>query len=822
MANQIVTPDFKLSGVFRGKPGESASRWLKKYEWDWKSVSKSGDISPEDFFSGIEILFDDDAADWIESTPAVSELIQYPSDKNVQLFKSMFISQYSVKNGERSTSFHHEISNLRQGESEGLHGYYRRALLLLQQIGIQDASSEALSRVESLMLDNVIDHWIQGLAEPEIRRETLRSMAGSNGGLAGVYNIAVHVQKNLHLIKRYEEEERRDKELDFYRQIARSKFSAESLEAAYASHGIKDKASSPPAFPLSKLEPLKDTVTPPNRGFYGDPSRNPRPFRDIKSSSNPFVNGSRTYSYHVDGPLCLGCGQLGNHGGPRNCENEPLSGWERAIIRKLIYPEGPTNTNIDSKPPQDEPTVVAPAANSYAISYGTPIDNRLVRYPQVLLGDGSAPNKRGEQDQPGDPSQNIRTQAGRPDRVRRLDQGNPVPNPPGPDRTAGISSWNPTALNSPNPSNPYMANPFMNPSQSTTQPQPQPQREPAKKASRKKDRTKAADVIPIQGLFNIDAGIWGKPIAIRELMKDWKVELSLMDLCAISPHMCQELKRLTTRPRAKRPRVSKNQKDPPQQFPFTVAPSSLPNPSFPVYQSQPPVSSGAIDVSSAEAAAIPPSEDYHTRFLSSLVGVEKSFRIPAVLEVNGEKVILEKRVVQADQGSDMNIIHPKLVQRLGLEINPLEAVGFKGLCMTTADHKDTPLTGWTIVNVGVEDIWRTIRCFVGPDSHNPQVELLLGLPWLYSVDAHISIRDSKITVGDRSLGENPRDVIGPELIYSPAHYLLVYPKPMAAHQPFHHEHFPDSDTEESLSEDWSDDPGGIHDPKEIDSDDADF
>ena len=54
--------------------------------------------------------------------------------------------------------------------------------------------------------------------------------------------------------------------------------------------------------------------------------------------------------------------------------------------------------------------------------------------------------------------------------------------------------------------------------------------------------------------------------------------------------------------------------------------------------------------------------------------------------------------------------------------------------------------------------------------------LILGLPWLWMVNAHIAIRDSKIYLGDPALNETVREVVGPEMFFSSEHNMLMYPK----------------------------------------------
>lgn len=118
--------------------------------------------------------------------------------------------------------------------------------------------------------------------------------------------------------------------------------------------------------------------------------------------------------------------------------------------------------------------------------------------------------------------------------------------------------------------------------------------------------------------------------------------------------------------------------------------------------------------------------------------------------------------VQADQGSDMNVISTAMAKQLGLPFQSLSDVGFAGLTMKTADHRETLLHHWVHLELGVEGIWRKICCFVAPElssaapassSGTEHLSLLLGIPWLYSVYATIGICGSRIEIGDPHAGE---------------------------------------------------------------------
>lgn len=106
-------------------------------------------------------------------------------------------------------------------------------------------------------------------------------------------------------------------------------------------------------------------------------------------------------------------------------------------------------------------------------------------------------------------------------------------------------------------------------------------------------------------------------------------------------------------------------------------------------------------VLSAQAA----SADEHIRFLHSLTGVDKAFCIECVVKcLSSVEIQLRKATTQADQGSEMNMISKPLVDHLQLVPQLVSSIGFQGLTMHTADHRDTPLKEWTEAWIGVAGI----------------------------------------------------------------------------------------------------------------------
>lgn len=195
-----------------------------------------------------------------------------------------------------------------------------------------------------------------------------------------------------------------------------------------------------------------------------------------------------------------------------------------------------------------------------------------------------------------------------------------------------------------------------------------------------------------------------------------------------------------------------------------------------------PASMQEFDESIGTVSHVAASSDRHTRFITTMVNSEKAFPTPATMRVRNVEVALERNHTQADQGSDMNVLSIGMAKNLGFELLSFNDIGFRGLTMRTADHKETLLLNWVWLEIDLASIWRRIRCFVAPSvfpsasSTEEPLSLLLGIPWLYSVNAILSIRESKTEIGDPTLGEQVREVEGPELVFCNEHDILMYPK----------------------------------------------
>jgi hypothetical protein len=108
---------------------------------------------------------------------------------------------------------------------------------------------------------------------------------------------------------------------------------------------------------------------------------------------------------------------------------------------------------------------------------------------------------------------------------------------------------------------------------------------------------------------------------------------------------------------------------------------------------------------------------------------------------------------------------------------PLKKVGFGNLHMLTSDGRHTLVTDFVAIKVLCEgiswEIWAVMR--PGPYSNNDN-KLLLGLPWLWDVNAYFDIQNSTLRIGDDARGEQKVDISGPLLSPMLAHRLTLGPK----------------------------------------------
>ncbi|OJD24486.1 hypothetical protein ACJ73_04154 [Blastomyces percursus] len=240
-----------------------------------------------------------------------------------------------------------------------------------------------------------------------------------------------------------------------------------------------------------------------------------------------------------------------------------------------------------------------------------------------------------------------------------------------------------------------------------------------------------------------------KPRSTREIFDSFKAEINLTDLLQYSPFLVASLKKFMTRESTGRGRRK--------------------NPQVQALEAEGPgVNSQAVTVAA----------DVNTRLLSQLKPEDKAFRIPAQIKIAGQVIDLPRAVTQADQGSELNLVTEAFLKTYMIAKKPLGDIGYQGMSMRTATKVESLLHFWAEVNVGVEGIWRKVPCFVSSSPKTTTLasnDLLLGIPWLFDVNARMDIRRGSLIIGD-SEKQEPRVIVqGPELVFTRGTKILMLP-----------------------------------------------
>ena len=454
----------------------------------------------------------------------------------------------------------------------------------------------------------------------------------------------------------------------------------------------------------------------------------------------------------TDGPLCVRGGCLGKRSNDGH-ECSPLPAWEQSYLREAVFGSStqsnfaaasfgeydgaarlcdwPANdpmtyaSSSSSTPQVMTPTTSTSSASSVksvqASTSGLASTAEAFRNQgsaaRVHYGEGSAPSKR-----PADPEvqhqQRPAPFAQQEQQAQRVGSQNQVPQQMSslPQQAGSQPQYQPQQIAYQQPQQyqqPSHFQPIQRPPLFANQAS---QERPKRKGQRRVG--KRVELQPLVGMYNDSLEGYESAISIRQVMQNNKIDMTWMDVLAWSPAMCKELKRLCTRvtkKRVKKPIATQPQQPiplPPYplfQPQFATAPVSMPQA---VPQATRPVGSvpmeSQVSVSSQSTVAAQP--DAHTRRLSTMAGIEKAYHIPGEAKIDGVLKPIEKKNVNADQGSEMNVISPPMVKQLGLTLKPLSEVGFVGLCMETADHRETLLHNWVMFDFCVAGIWRVIRC----------------------------------------------------------------------------------------------------------------
>lgn len=484
-----------------------------------------------------------------------------------------------------------------------------------------------------------------------------------------------------------------------------------------------------------------------------------------ETSTHPLVNGTRPLPSH--GRVCFSCGEPG-HFSPNCTAEKRLQPWETAYIKALVYPRpdapnAPVQGQLDSKSAElffehyeqtqpgfaeslqaDDLACQRAAASTSTSGDSTPIftptssGHLSPPIPQINVQDFDSHSLSVELDDATSASEwddDLREEvcelacflssAAEPAVKKRKGAGAAMPI---------RDLLNATPL-------------------------------PAVKAKKQKRR---------KGLQEIYARKGEGPFDFQKLAKSIQVNLSLVDLFQISPECAKQFRHLSTRRNAKTERRMMRKLEAIRGNPTLSEPSRSRVPVAAPGAAPPDTDTNMMDLHSAMASATdlvpipqPP------------VRPAKAYRMSATLKFKrGNEMytsVLPEDSVQADQGSDVNLMSTSAADKLGLKRRSLKDLGFARLNLITSDGRSTEMKEFVLFIIGVQGIWRSAWCLLRPHDHPGDCMVLLGLPWLWDVVASFDIRQSSLMIGDTVAGESRVELKGPLLSPYRHHKIALHP-----------------------------------------------
>lgn len=502
------------------------------------------------------------------------------------------------------------------------------------------------------------------------------------------------------------------------------------------------------------------------------PSSGPTGFNP-KNFSNPYVRGDRVHHASYQNPLCVRCGTPG-HKADGPCPNDPLSQPEQSVLREMVSREINQRRALREQQAADRANTSVNA-------------NHVER-------EGSVPYTI----HPGEGQERI-SECHLLDDQTRTSQYIPNPDPhlrwPEIPRDADVDAYD--ADNDAD----------VDATKRTHEEamEDDSHKDEGQRSSKRMNTSTKGRPVPRKkkDLPQINALLGRPPIEVIKMAEAIEVVLPISHLAQISPHFRNELKRLFTVPRKKKepkgkageeplnPQVLDSRSPTPVSGPSAPAPVSF-NPVPPTSATRPHASATSRRPNATSRARVeggtyvPAPAPTPTAAVSSVETIpllkdilkeinawkkrdrsSRAFGLPAIIWKDGDErqITIPRDEVLGDQGSDINLIYPGLREFLGLELRPLSEIGLPSFRMRLANGSVHEMEHWAYFHLEVAGVKRAVWAFACP-TQGKDLSLLLGLPWLDSVDAKFSIRDRVVEIGDADKEEDIVTLQAPKVVKS--------------------------------------------------------
>lgn len=193
--------------TFSGEEGESGRRWVR-------AMNILPSVTPRAALQLMDGHLQGKAAKWADLTPEITAILDESYIINAtKADRKMFEEAISERfKGAQEIDVELEMQSLYQKTGESIKEYYQCATDVLAAANIQDRrEGVTLSESEESILEMVIDKFIQGIHDAELRARLSDFNKDSRFGLRGIYLATEDVGLQLRKDREVEGQLRRDK-----------------------------------------------------------------------------------------------------------------------------------------------------------------------------------------------------------------------------------------------------------------------------------------------------------------------------------------------------------------------------------------------------------------------------------------------------------------------------------------------------------------------------------------------------------------------------------------------------------------------------------
>lgn len=247
-------------------------------------------------------------------------------------------------------------------------------------------------------------------------------------------------------------------------------------------------------------------------------SLQPKDLPDKSLSKNQYINGRLVWGLG-EGALCVKCGK--DHAGPNNF-GPVLPAWEQSYLRSIVFPGDSPQVHFCS--------AGFGAYDGQTLPYGTSSSHGPTYTPSGSVNSicygitKTVVEECADEDEPNSSDQ----------LASNFHNSSPMTS------TVNVLYGEGSGQRKrPHLDHPTLENP-------ATMPETLPRFQAGAKIGNKGQKRvgEKTEPQPLVGMMNESTGTYGRPISVRQMLKQNKVDISWMDWIACSPDACRELKRL--------------------------------------------------------------------------------------------------------------------------------------------------------------------------------------------------------------------------------------------------------------------------------------